>query len=1056
MTDEHAEDFVADLAKRIISLERKLSRRGAANLRHAAIDGGKGISLKDENGREVYRVGTDPVTGVTSAEFVGGYPPHRPEPPHVDVGGEVVKIQHSGIDHEGIPAQKDFRRAEVHVAREESFEPSLATLAAYLEEANGSVTHRLPGGEWFVGVVWVTHSGLRSPMSETVLADIPPLVDAEDIADTLEEAEQIIADAVAEAQTQLDTLRDRLDNFEEYDPSDLIAQINQVTEDLADARQEAAGLVADLADQVDGIKIPDVSGFITQAEVDAAATAAETAAKEHADLVAQGAEDNAIAEAEAKADAAREAAELAAKDYADQQDVIIKGEAAADAQTKADAAQAEAERLAAEHAELVATGAKDDAIAEAERLHALAIAEAEAAQSKADEAHANAGTAWDHADAAMTRAGAAETNAKQHADALPKMLGGSTAPTGTAPNGSIWFRRDSNNTVIGRWERIGGSWVQQEVSGELIDNLEAGKITALNTEFAESVVGKLWTQLAIVDRLIATSAWIGGAMIGEDAVEAKHVVASETLSGKVAEFLKLSVADLIAGSAEIDEAVVEKFWAAFGVFDRLTAAEAWVTGDLVVGETIRTRHLHVTQEMVGEFAKFMHLVVDQMDVNALWADTAWLTAIETASVRLQSTVDSWVTNISGRGMEVISPEGQPTVQLGNFEETGLTLYQDGEATASMSDDGHVSGTIVSANDEFYYQGNELTEILALEHLPKGPIAYYVTESSLGPYYKETGIGYFELLAVPGRLYKVTVSGQARTDHTAGAIRLQLRRANTGSPGAGFPPVTVESSLEGGRIIPVATGYSYRTVNNTFYWAFQNPDLVDLKPTRLLLTIAPFSDDGSRAQLDWQTALSLEDVGLIPDTNFHYSRGGSDGGNPTEPDPPAPTPVKTKRTKTYSMSWWRTWWQDGNIPSYGVGVKEAAQGRSPYFTSAGTYRSMIGFPSMTSDLSGADIDKIEVRVRVTHTHSGSGGRVRLGTHSNSSRPSSFTGHGNNNELTNTNFGRGQEKWVTLPSSTHAGFKNGSLRGVTLFTSSTSSTYYVQARPDRFAIRVTYRK
>src|SRR5690625_5535599 len=99
-----------DLARRLARLERKQRSTAAAHadLRHPAIDGGKGLVLKDEQGNEKYRLGTDE-TGVTAPQYIRGPVPAQPEPALVGVGPRDGKVQHSGLDvHEG-PAQPDFK-----------------------------------------------------------------------------------------------------------------------------------------------------------------------------------------------------------------------------------------------------------------------------------------------------------------------------------------------------------------------------------------------------------------------------------------------------------------------------------------------------------------------------------------------------------------------------------------------------------------------------------------------------------------------------------------------------------------------------------------------------------------------------------------------------------------------------------------------------------------------------------------------------------------------------------------------------------------------------------
>src|SRR5699024_8327276 len=95
------------LRRRIEKLEN-----APADLRNAAIDGGKGLLVKSEN--ETVRLGDNGI------EHTGGPTPFPPEPPFVDTGGETVKIQHSGLDVYENSAPRDFRRTQVHVSQTET------------------------------------------------------------------------------------------------------------------------------------------------------------------------------------------------------------------------------------------------------------------------------------------------------------------------------------------------------------------------------------------------------------------------------------------------------------------------------------------------------------------------------------------------------------------------------------------------------------------------------------------------------------------------------------------------------------------------------------------------------------------------------------------------------------------------------------------------------------------------------------------------------------------------------------------------------------------------
>src|SRR5690625_4424167 len=248
-----------DLARRLARLERKQRSTAAAHadLRHSAIDGGKGLVLKDEQGNEKYRLGADE-NGVTAPQYKRGPVPAQPEPCFVDVGQRVVKVQHSGLDVDEDPAPADFKHAEVHVSQEQDFVPSLSTYAVNLDTANGSVTHSLPAGEWYVGIVWVTLSGQRSAMSEPVLADIEAPVDAQDIQDTLDTAQarldeyrdevaaprfQALEDGLSENADNLSDARTRLSAAEQT-LSPLPGRIESAEEDVATAQVEATKAAA--------------------------------------------------------------------------------------------------------------------------------------------------------------------------------------------------------------------------------------------------------------------------------------------------------------------------------------------------------------------------------------------------------------------------------------------------------------------------------------------------------------------------------------------------------------------------------------------------------------------------------------------------------------------------------------------------------------------------------------------------------------------------------------------------------------------------------------------
>ena len=57
--------------------------------------------------------------------------------------------------------------------------------------------------------------------------------------------------------------------------------------------------------------------------------------------------------------------------------------------------------------------------------------------------------------------------------------------------------------------------------------------------FAQAFADEFWAKMAVIEKLQAQSAWIGGALLKDGAVTAQHITASESLTAKVAQFLKV-------------------------------------------------------------------------------------------------------------------------------------------------------------------------------------------------------------------------------------------------------------------------------------------------------------------------------------------------------------------------------------------------------------------------------------------------------------------------------------------------------------------------------------
>lgn len=79
------------------------------------------------------------------------------------------------------------------------------------------------------------------------------------------------------------------------------------------------------------------------------------------------------------------------------------------------------------------------------------------------------------------------------------------------------------------------------------DNLIAGD-AAMDTATAN----KIFADLAVVNRLQAESAWIGGALLEDGAITAEKITASESMSAKLAEFLAVTAGMIQAGAVRAE------------------------------------------------------------------------------------------------------------------------------------------------------------------------------------------------------------------------------------------------------------------------------------------------------------------------------------------------------------------------------------------------------------------------------------------------------------------------------------------------------------------------
>ena len=292
------------------------------------------------------------------------------------------------------------------------------------------------------------------------------------------------------------------------------------------------------------------------------------------------------------------------------------------------------------------------------------------------------------------------------------------------------------------------------------------------------------------------------------------------------------------------------------------------------------------------------------------------------------------------------------------------------------------------------------------------------------------------MLLPGRAYKLKSRGYFGTDTNASRVVASLRYTTDGTA-AGTTSGQACSLRSPNNY--AANGLMYYELEKMFYVGGSVPveySFVICHQPDAGVGKSRMYGAGSDAAEMW-----VEDVGLsTPDTGI---------------DRTAPTPPVTK--KTYTTTWSNT--SSGTYKDTGTkrtNTTDVVQGYTGVDTN-GNNRGLFIFPSMTSTLSGSTVNKIEVYCYFNHWYYNGGGTARINVHGYSSAPASSP------SLTyatqSTGWPKPGGRWVTLPSSFHAGFISGAYRGFGLGPgASNSQTYYGRANGTAGAakIRITYTK
>jgi hypothetical protein len=366
------------------------------------------------------------------------------------------------------------------------------------------------------------------------------------------------------------------------------------------------------------------------------------------------------------------------------------------------------------------------------------------------------------------------------------------------------------------------------------------------------------------------------------------------------------------------------------------------------------------------------------------------------------------------------------------------LDASGTSVASINEEGGGSFASVDAGDSLTYQGSELSDLLAA--MPKGVVARSHLSADFITFNAWSLVTYLTFSGLPSRTYRATLILTQGAERVA--LRVGVRRRDDANAGiqSAYQQVFYPAYPDSGKPLTTMLTYEFTTGSDyasdgvtTIIWGAQA--LHESAGVRIMTNNSPVDSAAG-------TFAVVEDIGPAMDATDVAGLVAASGTS---------TPSAVKRTKTVSGSWGRSFKIDGTTAS-GTLQNKAVQGYG-----GGSFRmSMIGFPSIISDLSGATVNKIEVYVYFEHWWNNSGGTASIGYHGATSAPSTWNGSYAN--LQRSGIPKPGGVWITLPSSTYASWKSGAYRGITLRApgDSTASTYYGYANPGACKLRYTYTK
>lgn len=509
--------------------------------------------------------------------------------------------------------------------------------------------------------------------------------------------------------------------------------------------------------------------------------------------------------------------------------------------------------------------------------------------------------------------------------------------------------------------------------------------------------GQAWEELPM-DPVMIPIIQIGTGTAGD--LTADRLIVTNEFVARVAQILKLSVENLVVTEgATINELVA------------ISIASATAEFQTAYIQNLRTNGAVIDEAVIGDLA----------------ANIITSGLFRTASEGQRLEIDSSGLVMFGLDADGIDFE---MVRIGPSGDNLITL---GDTTVSASGIQAPSGEF----EQIAVAGEDLSQILSTYGRGVIGVKFAGYNSAWHGINADVRRLEAEAVLIPGRRYRIVVDSHY-VQLRSGTSMTYVEQLRQGLPGSiqviaenrwTLDPTTVE-----------------QTVGPLVGW-IDTRDLTSETQEVFGLTVRGPAGRDHRIVASQAAGLriTIEDVGpSIRNSGTSYM----DEGTPSEGSasaPPKETPTK-RTTKTYSSTGYRTYDNNGSLTS----DPDVVQGLYAGGPSSRLRKGGWTFPSMTGDLAGATIEKVEVYMYMNHSYYTAGATVNVCWWGGVMKD-------NLNTIgTITGWKRNTGKWINVNSSYFNGFKSGTIAGIGVKPTNTFAEQYARFNPSGAKIRITYVK